>query len=145
MSQIYFNYLSNFLEEAKVESKILDVIAARKLRFDWEYIWAIACVIKMTKVSDDGVAALLSLAKDTSEESVCALAVIAAVKHGDYDRQKGVVAAIEKDASPYIRGAVLFAARYMHKALRKNVLDLLENQSSLYGMIANSTKKQPVK
>lgn len=140
MSQIYFNYLSKFLDQEKVHHKIGQVIKERRLLFDWEYQWAIACVIQFKTVEDSMVSDLLSLASSQTHDSVKALALIAAAKHGDYDRQKTVSEAAQIIDSTYVRGAILFGARFMHKALRKNTLDVLANQNPLFNMIGNSVK-----
>lgn len=141
LSQIYFNYLSNFLHLEKVQQKICQIIKGRKLLFEWEYQWAIACLIQLESLDDSTVADLISLAKEPLHESVVALALIAAAKHGDYDRQKTVSDAAQSINSLYVRGAILFGARYMHKALRKNTLDVLENQNPLFRLIATSVRK----
>jgi hypothetical protein len=140
MAQIYFSYLSKFLSTEKVVARIFGAIEGRKLTFGWEYLWAIACVIRITRASDAVVAALLKLAKDSGDDSVRALALIAAAKHGDYDRQRTVVDACETYTSDHVRGAILFAARYMLKPLRRTTLDLLGHQGHLNQMIANSVK-----
>lgn len=141
MSQIYFSYLSNFLDNEKVVAKIESILSHMKLQFEWEYLWALACAIKIDKAPDSMVASFINIATNATQESVIALAWIAAAKHGDYDRQKTVVDAIQTTHSDYIRGAILFSARYMSKALRKNTIDLLENQNTLFKMIATSVNK----
>jgi len=141
MSQIYFSYLSNFLTNDKVTSKIESVLSQMKLQFEWEYLWALACAIKLEKASDSLVSSFLNISQNSTHESVIALALIAAAKHGDYDRQKTVVEMLQRTQSEYIRGAILFSSRYMHKSLRKITIDLLENQSSFYKMISISVAK----
>lgn len=141
MSQIYFSYLSNFLDNEKVISKIASLLSHMKLQFEWEYIWVLACAIKIDKAPDSMVASFINIVSKVSHESVIALALIAAAKHGDYGRQKTVVDAIEKTHSDYIRGAILFSSKYMHKALKKTTIDLLENQNTLFKMIAASVNK----
>lgn len=141
MSQIYFSYISNFLDNDKVVAKIESILTHMKLPYEWEYVWVLACAIKIEKASDSMVTSFINIAKNATHESIIALALIATAKHGDYDRQKTVVGAIQSTHSDYIRGAILFSSRYMHKALRKNTLDLLENQKTLFKMIAISVKK----
>lgn len=140
MSQIYFSYLSVFLEDDDVKNRVCDTFINRKLTFDWEYLWNIGAIIQMAKVNDVVVASLIKVCTEDVDDSVKALALIAAAKLGDVDRQKAVVDAITKFHSIYVRGAILFASRYMHKALRKNVLDLLENTDPTLYMIAKSVK-----
>lgn len=141
MSQIYFSYLSKFLDNQMVSDKICAVFMGRRLTFDWEYIWVIGTITQMTKVDDAVVASLLKCCTDNYDDTVKAMALIAAAKLGDVHRQKTVADAIGKSQSPYIRGAILFAARYMHKAVRKNVIDLLENTDPMLVMIAKSVKQ----
>lgn len=40
MSQLYFSYLSGFLEEDRVKQHLLKTLIERRLTFDWEYIWS---------------------------------------------------------------------------------------------------------
>lgn len=140
MSQIYFSYLSGFLDEEPVATAVCSAFINRKLTFDWEYLWAIGTIIQMTSVDDAVVSNLLKICSEDVDETVKALALIAAAKLGDVDRQKAVAEAIGKFHSIYVRGAILFSARYMHKAVRKNVLDLLENTDPMLSMIAKSVK-----
>lgn len=140
MSQIYFSYLSVFLNEEPVVNEICGVFINRKLICDWEYLWAIGTIIQMSSVNDAVVSSLLKICNEDVDDSVKALALIAVAKLGDVDRQKTVAHAIEKFHSIYMRGAILFSARYMHKAVRKNVLDLLENAEPMLSMIAKSVK-----
>jgi hypothetical protein len=144
MSQIYFSYLSNFLDNEKVISKIELILNHMKLQFEWEYLWVLACAIKIEKAPDSMVSSFINIAMKVPQESVAALAWIAAAKHGDYDRQKTVVDAIERTHSNYIRGAILFSARYMSKPLKKITIDLLENQNTLFKMITISVNKPKV-
>lgn len=140
MSQIYFSYLSQFLEEDDVKAEVCSVVLERKLTFDWEYLWAIGTIVQMHSVDDAVVASLLKLCTENIDDAVKAMAFIAAAKLGDVHRQKTVADAIGKVNSLYLRGAILFSARYMHKAVRKNVIDLLENADPLYSMITKSVK-----
>ncbi len=140
MSQIYFSYLSQFLDRPDVKEQVCSVFVKRKLTFDWEYLWAIGTIIQLKEVDDSVVASLLKLCSENVDDSVKALAFIAAAKLGDVDRQKTVAEAIAKEHSIYLRGAILFSARYMHKAVRKNVIDLLENTDPLLSMITKSVK-----
>ena len=144
MSQIYFSYLSNFLDNEKVTSKIESILSHMKLQFEWEYLWVLACAIKIEKAPDSMVSLFINIAMKATQESVVALAWIAAAKHGDYDRQKTVVDAIEMTHSNYIRGAILFSARYMSKPLKKITIDLLENQNELFKMITISVNNAKV-
>ena len=61
MSQIYFSYLSQFLDSDGVKEKVCHVIRERKLIFDWEYLWAIGTLVQMDSVDDSIVASLLIL------------------------------------------------------------------------------------
>ena len=140
MSQIYFSYLSKFITHKNVQQHIFSAITQRKLTFDWEYLWAIGTIVQMPLISDEMVASLLKMCTENYDDSVKAMAFIAVARHGDVSRQKTVVDALNRIHSPYIRGAILFSARYMQKAIRKNVIDLLENTDSLLQMIAKSTK-----
>jgi hypothetical protein len=141
MSQIYFSYLSQFLEDETVKDKVCAVVVQRKLTFDWEYLWAIGTIVQMPEVEDAVVASMLKLCTENIDDSVKAMALIAAAKLGDVDRQKTVAEAIGKFHSLYLRAAILFAARYMHKAVKKNVIDLLENTDPMLSMISKSVKK----
>lgn len=141
MSQIYFSYLSQFLDRPEVKEQVCSVFVKRKLIFDWEYLWAIGTIVQLNEVDDAVVASLLKICTENVDDSVKAMAYIAAAKLGDVDRQKTVAEAIAKTHSIYLRGAILFSARYMHKAVRKNVIDLLENTDPLLSMITKSVKK----
>lgn len=140
MSQIYFSYLSQFLGKDDVRERICSVIIQRKLTFDWEYLWAIGAIVQLKNVEDAVVASLLKLCTENVDDAVKAMAFIAAAKLGDVDRQKTVADAIGKVHSLYLRGAILFSARYMHKAVKKNVIDLLENTDPMFAMITQSVK-----
>jgi hypothetical protein len=142
MSQLYFAYLSEFLDDERVRERIGSILANRRLMFDWEYIWAVASVIRLPKAPDEVVANLLALAKERTHETVKALALIATAKLGDADRQKTVIAALGSHHSLHIQCAITFAARHMRPANRKIVLDLLENRDPLLKMVATSTKKK---
>lgn len=141
MSQIYFSYLSQFLEKEAIKEHVCSTLVQRKLTFDWEYLWAIGTIVQIPSVDDAIVASLLKLCTENVDDSVKAMAFIAAAKLGDVDRQKTVAEAIGKNHSLYLRGAILFSARYMHKAVRKNVIDLLENTDPMLSMITKSVKK----
>ncbi len=141
MSQIYFSYLSQFLDNESVVKEVCSAFVNRRLTFDWEYLWAIGTIIQMKEVDDTVVASLLKICTENIDDSVKAMAFIAVAKLGDVDRQKTVADAIGKIHSIYLRGAILFSARYMHKAVRKNVIDLLENTDPMLSMIAKSVKK----
>lgn len=141
MSQIYFSYLSEFLDEEPVAHAVCGALVHRKLTFDWEYLWAIGTIIQMSSVDDAVVSSLLKLCSEDVDDCVKALALIAVAKLGDVDRQHTVAEAIAKFHSTYVRAAILFSARYMHKAVRKKVLDLLENTDPMLSMIAKSVKK----
>ena len=141
MSQIYFSYLSQFLDYESVATEVCSSFVNRRLTFDWEYLWAIGTIIQMKNVNDTMVASLLKMCTENIDDSVKAMAFIAVAKHGDVDRQKTVADAIGKVHSNYLRAAILFSARYMHKAVRKNVIDLLENTDPMLSLIAKSVKK----
>ncbi len=141
MSQMYFSYLSQFLNDESVVKEVCLFFISRRLTFDWEYLWAIGTIIQMEKVDDAVVASLLKICTENVDDAVKAMALIAVAKLGDVDRQKTVADAIGKVHSIYLRGAILFSARYMHKAVRKNVIDLLENADPMLSMIAKSVKK----
>ena len=141
MSQIYFSYLSQFLNDESVVKEVCSFFISRRLTFDWEYLWAIGTIIQMEKVDDAVVASLLKIGSENVDDTVKAMALIAVAKLGDVDRQKTVADAIGKVHSIYLRGAILFSTRYMHKAVRKNVIDLLENTDPMLSMIAKSVKK----
>lgn len=140
MSQIYFSYLSKFLHDDSVVKAVCSLFVNRRLTFDWEYLWAIGTIVQMTEVEDTVVASLLKICTENIDDSVKAMAYIAVAKLGDVDRQKSVANAIGKVHSIYLRGAILFSSRYMHKAVRKTVIDLLENTDPLLFMIAKSVK-----
>lgn len=140
MSQIYYSYLSNFLHQEVVVEKITQVLTGRKCLFEWEYLWALATVMRMPTAKDALVSNVLALASEVKSEAVRAMCLIVVAKHGDLDRQKSVTEAGQQFTSEYIRGAIVFAARYMQKAIRKNVLDAYGNQTPLLKMIAASTK-----
>lgn len=141
MSQIYFSYLSKFLDSEQIKKEVCITFVQRKLTFDWEYLWAIGTIVQMPEVEDAVVASLLKICSENIDDSVKAMALIAAAKHGDVDRQKTVADAIGKTHSLYLRGAILFSARYMHNAVKKTVIDLLENTDPILSMITKSVKK----
>lgn len=140
MSQIYYSYLSNFLDQDVVVEKITQVLTSRKCLFEWEYLWALATILRMPEAKDELVSSVLALAHEVKNEAVRAMCLIVVAKHGDLDRQKSVTEAGQTFTSEYVRGAIVFSARYMQKAIRKNVIDAYGSQTPLLKLIAASTK-----
>jgi hypothetical protein len=140
MSQMYYSYLSHFLYLPQVQEKVASVLRQRRSLYEWEYLWALASLTRMPKISDEVIGSVLQLAKEVRTEAVRAMCFIVAARHGDVDRQKTVADAGQNYSSEYMRGAILFGARFMQRAIRKNVLDVYGNQTPLLKMIAASTK-----
>jgi hypothetical protein len=84
------------------------------------------------------VGSLLKLVVENRHEAVKSLALIAAAKHGDHHRQLAVSNFAKMLPSPYIQSAIVFSARYMTAALRKNVLDVVAHQGELTELVAES-------
>lgn len=140
MSQIYYSYLSNFLDDRNVIEKISNIITNRKCLFEWEYLWTLATLLKVPAIEDSLVLNVLELSATAKNEAVRAMCLIVVAKHGDLDHQKSVQDAGAQYTSDYIRGAIVFGARYMQKAVRKNILDVYGNSTPLLKLIAKSTK-----
>ena len=93
--------------------KLEKLIDSPMVVVDYQRMYLLGALMGATKIDRNTVnAALRLLAESSVGQEVRALAAIFAARHGTPQQRRTVRLSYEKEASPYVRAAILYASRH---------------------------------
>ena len=121
LSRLYLSYLSRFVPGDRAMTKRLEkLIDSPMVVVDYQRMYLLGALMGATKIDRNTVnAALRLLAESSVGQEVRALAAIFAARHGTPQQRRTVRLSYEKEASPYVRAAILYSSRHFTGAERK--------------------------
>lgn len=121
LSRLYLSYLSRFVPGDRTVTKRLEkLIDSSMLVMDYQRMYLLGALMGAAKIDRSTVnAALRLLAESTVGQEVRALAAIFAARHGTPQQRRTVRLSYEKEASAYVRAAILYASRHFTGTERK--------------------------
>ena len=139
MTQIYCAYLAKFADNAKIAGALEKTLTSDESFYDWQRMWVFAALMRWRKVTDEVIRTALKTYNDGARhEALRAVAGILAAKHGSFTRQKELADNYGNTGSPYLQTAVLYAARYFQKALRRASLKAWSAHTQYHSLVAKS-------
>jgi hypothetical protein len=116
---MYLGYVAQFATSPEVRRKLEELILSNGLVFDFQRMYLLAAALSCDKVRKEVVnKALRFLDNRSVGQEVRAIAAIFAAKLGTGQQKRRVRLAYESEDSAYVRGAILYAARYFTSAER---------------------------
>lgn len=142
LSQMYCSYLTRFVgSHAEIVQGLESLIRKEDVIFDWQLMWPVAALIGAETVSSQTVSAafwlLRSPERSISLRALCALLI---AKHGTAGQLRNLKNHYSEEASPYVRGAILFSSRYFPAPDRNTCLGTWKGHSPMNILIAEAVK-----
>lgn len=148
LANVYCNYLSCFApSNSDVSSALVELLASGRLIYESQKMWILAALMTCQNADGSAVDECLRLMSSQSSEPVRALACIFACAHGSAAQRRIVKQHYSNEQSQYVRGAILYAARYFPKNERETCVNSWGAHSTTNSLIAKTVKKlsqQPV-
>lgn len=143
LTQLYCSYLSALLSSNENISKdIVKLVEDNRIIYDWQLLWIIATLLRVNKISKNTVDSIFRILRDTSKsEALKGLCAIVVGKHGNPGQRRNLKNHYRNEQSPYVRSAILFAAKYLPTNERNTCLRTWGGHSITNSLIAKAVKK----
>ena len=142
LSQMYCSYLTRFAgSNADIVRGLESLIRKGEVIFDWQLMWPVAALIGAKNVSPRTVSAAFGLLRtpirSIALRALCALLI---AKHGTAGQRHNLRNHYSEEASPYVRGSILFSSRYFPAPERNTCLSTWRGHSPMNTLIAQAVK-----
>jgi Reverse transcriptase (RNA-dependent DNA polymerase) len=120
-TRLYYSYLSGFVKHDNELVTALEKIArSQELTSDFQRMYLLAALLKAPEIGKATVNVALTWLKNRQiPQEVRAIAAIFASRHGNANQKRTVRLEYEHEPSQYVRGAILYASRYLTSAEKK--------------------------
>ncbi len=140
LTRIYHSYLSHFVSDNEDLVKSLEAsLSSKKLVTDFQRMYLLGSLFNAPSIQKGTVNTVLhwlenaQIAKETR-----AIAAIFAAKHGNLNQKRSVRVRYENEPSEYVRGAILYAARYLTSPEKKTCKKAWGGHTVTNALIAQS-------
>lgn len=141
LAQIFCNYLSEFLYDEEVRSRLESRIMERKPKFEWEYIWLFGALLKGDEASDKLVKSAIELLADQrGPDPMRAMAAIFAGRFGSFNRRRQLRDHYANEGSHFVQTAMLFATRWYERTERNTALASWSSHSPLHRLVGSCVR-----
>lgn len=144
MAQIYSSYLSALAREETEVAELLASLSERDASaYDWQQLWLLGGVLATTAGDVPATTAQAAFrilsdgARDPALRAVCALVV---GKHGSAGVRRLLRHRYADEPSEYVRGAVLYSARYFPSSERRTAVSAWSGHSPLNTYIGRAVQ-----
>jgi hypothetical protein len=142
LARLYLSYLSAFVADSKeIRGTLQQVVASRKLVSDYQRMYILAALMG-GKAADKNTVnlALQWLSNPQVCQEVRAVAAVYSAKFGTPQQRRAVRLAYENEASPYVRAAILYAARYFTSTERKTCIQAWAGHGTVNTLVAQAVR-----
>jgi len=139
-TRLYFSYLSGFVRDnPEVASALEAICGSPDLISDYQKMYILAALMKAPRIKRPTVTIVQHWLQNRQlPQEVRALAAIFAMRHGIATQKRAVKLEYENEPSAYVRGAILYASRYMTTAERRTCKKAWGAHSTLNALIAQT-------
>ncbi|MFC1885308.1 reverse transcriptase domain-containing protein [Thermodesulfobacteriota bacterium] len=140
LTRLHHAYLSRFVVDNTDLVNSLELIAqADELVSDFQKMYILGSLFKAKAISKDTLnTALKWLSNPRIAEETRAMAAVFSAKHGNANQKRAVRLAYEREPSAYVRGAILYASRYLPAAEKKTCKKAWGAHSIVNSLIAQA-------
>ncbi len=142
LARVYLSYLSTFVSDSKeIRGALEQAIASPKLVSDYQRMYILAALMGAKEGDKNTVnLALQWLSNSQVCQEVRAVAAIFSAKFGTPQQRRAVRLAYEKEASPYVRAAILYTSRYFTSIERKACIQAWAGHSIVNTLVAQAVR-----
>lgn len=142
LSRIYCNYLLPLARsDSGISNQLESIIGNEEIPYDWSLIWPIAALIEVDSVSGETVNQVIRIVEDSRRlEGLRGVAAYLVAKHGTAMQRRLLRHMYDREPSPYVKGAILFSAKYFPTDERNSCLRAWGSHSMTNSLIASAIR-----
>lgn len=143
LSKVYCSYLKPFAQDNSDISKQLEVVIRNHdLPYDWSLIWPMAALINVDSIANETVTKALKIIEDSRRlDGLRGIAAHLVAKHGNAGQRRLLKYRYDQEPSPYVKGAILFSAKYFPTNERNSCLGAWGSHSTTNSLIASAIRR----
>jgi hypothetical protein len=144
LAHLYASYLAALTPwHSEITGTIVEQVQPEVLPYDWQSMWALAAVLPAPSLpSAEWVEQALRLLRDGRRSvGLRAVAALFAAKFGNAAQRRLIRLHYSDESAPYVRSAILFAARFFPKNERDTCLSGWGGHSTTNALIAIAVKR----
>jgi retron-type reverse transcriptase len=144
LTRIYQSYLSRFTNHIpEVVEQLEHLLNSDELVLDYQLMYILGALMNSPKIEQQTTVkkTLQLLGAPHIGQETRALAAIFAAKHGSPNQQRSVKLRYEKEASSYVRGAILYASKYFTSVEQKTCIRAWGGHNSINALISAALRK----
>lgn len=145
LTPVYLSYLTALIAgRDDIVRRLEQILATDEVVFDYQLMYLIGALMNADRVSRPTVNRVLSwLRNSQSHQATRAMAAIFTAKFGNPQQRNSVRQSYSSESSPYVRSAILYAARYFTSAERLTCRKAWGGHSAINSLIAEVLLKLP--
>ena len=142
LSRLYLSYVSRFVTgDSAVTKKLERLIESPMVVMDYQRMYILGALMGSAKIDRNTVnIALRLLSESNVAQEVRALAAVFAARHGTPQQRRTVRLSYEKEASGYVRAAILYASRHFTATERKICAKAWGGHNTTNALISNALR-----
>lgn len=143
LSKLYSSYLGALVRgRRELSERIQHLLVADTMPYDWQVMWPIAALIRSEDVQPATINSLMNILRDTSRsEALRGLCPAIIGKYGRPGPRRNLKQHYADEPSPYVRSAILYAARYFPAPERKTCLAAWAGHSVTNTLVAEAVRR----
>lgn len=141
-SHIYCAYLMAIARTNDDVGLALERLASDEMiDYDWQHMWVIATLLRIEKIAGPTVTVVLRILRDTSRsEALRAICALVTGRHGNAAQRRVLRHHYAAEPSPYVRSAILFAARFFPAKERNTAIKAWSGHSPTNQLVGHAAR-----